>query len=137
MYDIAFFIESPIEHYFMSIDLMDDEGFFQGSIAGDVKLNALWEATHILYSITFVFRICRFYSGFIFPFSFHSWYSCACHVYIAFIERAFIFHVTLFLLLFSSFIACLMCIHVVSYKHGGVPLGQCHSSMGEGVVCTP
>ena len=60
----------------------------------------------------------------------------SCHVYTAFIERAFILHVRLFLCFFLIY-CCLMGIHLVSYKHGGVPLGQCHSSMGEGVVCTP
>ena len=65
----------------------------------------------------------------------------SCHVYIAFItfiectfflKFMFSCHSTLFPYLFR-----LMCIHLVSYKHGEVPLGQCHSSMGEGVVCTP
>ena len=72
-------------------------------------------------------------------FLFHSWFSC--HVmytlqFITFIERAFIIHDKLFSTLFPHLFP-LMCIHVVSYKHGGVPLGQCHLSMGEGVVCTP
>ena len=88
------------------------------------------------FSVLFVVRIYRFYLVLFFIFI-HEFHVLSCIHCIHYIHRTCIFNScqvvsTLFPHLFP-----LMCIHVVSYKHGGVPLGQCHSSMGEGVVCTP